>query len=127
MHGDPTELFADHLTLPSVDARANVNTKFPDRVHNCPSAADCTRWTIKCRQEAVARSIDFSTSMPRELLTNKGVMLREKVLPSSVTEFDKPLGRLNDVREQDGGEYAVTLGLAFSALAGQERFNFSED
>jgi hypothetical protein len=39
MNSDPTQLFADHLTLSSVDARANVNAEFPDRIHNCSPAA----------------------------------------------------------------------------------------
>jgi hypothetical protein len=127
MHGDTAELFADHLTLASVDASANVNAEFSDRVHNCPSAADRTRWTIEGRQEAVASSIDFATSMPGELVTNKGVMLSEKVLPSAVPEFDKPVRRLDNVREQDGREYAITLGFNVPALPGQESFNLSED
>jgi hypothetical protein len=58
--------------------------------------------------------------MPRELITNKGVMLSEKVFPSSVTEFDKPICRPNNVREQYGGEYAVTLGFNFAASTCQE-------
>jgi hypothetical protein len=99
MHCDPAELLADHLTFSCVDARANVNAEFPDRVHNCPSAADRTRRTIKCRQEAVARSIDFAASMPRELVTNKGVMLSENIFPSSVPEFDKPFRCLDNVGE----------------------------
>jgi hypothetical protein len=99
MHCNTAELIADSLTLPGVHARANVNAEFPDRVHNCPCAADRTRRTIKCRQEAVTGRIDFATSMPCELMTNKGVMLREKVSPSSVTEFDKPLRCLDNVGE----------------------------
>jgi len=54
-------------------------------------------------------------------------MLSEKVFPSSVTEFDQSLGRLNDIREQDAGEYAVGFAFNFTALAGQECFNFTKD
>jgi hypothetical protein len=71
MHGDPTELFADHLTLSSVNASANVNAEFSDRVHNCPSTANRTRWTIKSCQETVAGGIDFATSMPCKLFANQ--------------------------------------------------------
>src|SRR5262245_13149645 len=99
MHRDPTELFADHLTLSGVNARANVNAELPNRVHNCASATDRTRWTIKRRQEAVASSVDLTTTMPRELLTNKGMMLSEQVFPSSITDFDKPSCRLDNVCE----------------------------
>jgi hypothetical protein len=65
--------------------------------------------------------------MSRELITNKGVMLREKLYPSSVAEFDQPVRRLDDVREQYGGEYAVTLGFNFAAITGQERFNLTKE
>jgi hypothetical protein len=99
MHCDPTKFFADHLALSRVNAGANVNTEFLHRVHNCPSAADRTRWAIKCHQEAVAGGVDFATSMPRELVTNKGMMLSEKLFPSSVAEFDKPIRCLDNVRE----------------------------
>jgi hypothetical protein len=70
-----------------MDAGANVNAKLFDRVHDCPTAADRARRTIKRRQEAVASSVDFAASMPRELVANKGVMLGEKVFPSPVAKF----------------------------------------
>jgi len=127
MHGDTTELFSDHLAFSGVNARSDTNAELLDRVHNCSSAADRTRRAIKRRQEAVPGSIDLATSMSRELVTNKGVMLSEKVLPTSITEFDKPIRRLDNVREQYGGEHAVTVGFDVAALAGQEGFNLSED
>jgi hypothetical protein len=127
MHGDTTELLAHDLALPGVNACANVNAQLPDRVHNCLTAADGTRRTIKCRQEAVPGSIDFTTSMPGELFTNKGMMLGEQVFPISVTEFDKPLRSVDNVREQYAGKDAVTLCFNVATLASQKRFNFSED
>jgi len=99
MHRDTTELLAYDLTLSGVDARANMDAQLPDRVHDCPSTANRTRRTVKGCQETVASSIDLATSMPSKLVANKGVMLSEQVFPSSITEFDKSLGRLNDVRE----------------------------
>src|SRR5215467_8379388 len=92
MHRNATKFFADELTLSSVDTRTNVNAKFPDRVHNCPSAADRARWAIKRRQEAVTSSIDFATAMPRELVTNKGVMLSEKVKTARALGLTIPPG-----------------------------------
>jgi hypothetical protein len=127
MHGDPTELFPDHLTFSSVNARANMDAEFPDRVHNSSSATDRTCRTIERRQEAVAGSVDLSPSVPRELITNKGVMLRKKLFPSSVAEFDQSVRRLDDIREQYGGEYAVTIAFDVAALAGQERFNLAQN
>jgi hypothetical protein len=99
MHRDTTELLAYDLTLSGVDARANVDAQLPDRVHDRPSAANRTRRTVKGRQEAVASSIDLATSMPRELVANKEVMLSEQIFPFSITEFDKSLRRLDYVRE----------------------------
>ena len=127
MDCDPTEFFAHHLTLSSVNARANVNAEFPHRVHNCSSAADRARRTIKRCQEAIAGCINFATSMPRELITNKGVMLSEEVFPPSVAEFDKPISRRDDVRELYGGGDPAILGFSVAALPGQESFSLSED
>jgi hypothetical protein len=70
VHRDSTELFADYLALSSVNARANVNAQLLDRFHDCPSAADGTRWTIKRGEETITSSVDFPTSMPCELVTN---------------------------------------------------------
>ncbi len=99
MHRNSSKLLADHLTLARVNAGANVDAEFPDRVHNCPPAADRTRRTIKRRQETVTGIIYFATSMPRELATNKGVMWSNKVFPFSVTNFDEPICCANNVRE----------------------------
>ena len=68
-----------------------------DAAPPCGTAQACR--PVKCRQKAVAGGIDLATTMTRELVTNKGVMLIEKVFPSAVTEFDKLLGRLNNVRK----------------------------
>jgi hypothetical protein len=57
------------------------------------------RRTIKRRHEAITGGIDFATSKPGKLVPNKGMMLSKKVFPSAVTEFDKPLRRLDNVRE----------------------------
>jgi hypothetical protein len=127
MDCNATELLADYLTLPRVDARANVNAEFLDRVYNCPSAANRTRGTIKSRQEAIAGSIDLTTTMPCELFTNKGMMLGEQVFPSSITDFDKPSCRFDNVCEEYRRQYAVTLSFNLSATASQERFNLTKD
>jgi hypothetical protein len=127
MYCDTPELFADHLALSSVNARANVNAEFPDRVYNCLAAADRTRRTIERCQEAVAGRIDFATSMSRKLFTNKGMMLGEKVFPCAVAEFDYPRGRANDICKEYSCEHPLKVGFNFSAAAGQERFNLTED
>jgi hypothetical protein len=45
-------------------------------------------------------------------------MLSEKIFPSSITEFDKALRSIDNVREQYTGEYPVTLSFNFTALPG---------
>ena len=127
MHRKATEFFTHYLTVSGVNASSNVNAELLDRVGDRPAAANRTRRTVKCRQEAVAGSIDFATAMPRKLLTNKQVMLCEKVFPCAVTKFDYPRGGANDVREKYACEHAVKIGFNFSATAGQERFDLTED
>jgi hypothetical protein len=112
MHSDPTELLANHLALSGVNTGANVNAESLDRIHNCPSAADRARRTIKRRQEAVARSIDFSAAMPRELVTNKGVMLHEEVFPSAVTEFDKPVASTMSVNSMVASTRSLSVSIS---------------
>jgi hypothetical protein len=72
-----------------VNTCANVTAELPDRFRNCPPATDSTCWAIGRGQEAVAGRVDLATAMLREALANKGVVLREKVLPSLVTDFDR--------------------------------------
>jgi hypothetical protein len=54
-------------------------------------------------------------------------MLSQKVFPSPVTEFDKPLRRINNVGKEYARENAVTIGFNVAALAGEERLDLSED
>jgi hypothetical protein len=99
MDCNATELLADHLTLLGVDACANVNAEFLDRVDNCPSAANRPRRTINAAKK---QSPAVSISRPRcrpSCSTNKGMMLGEQVLPSSITDFDKPYCCLDNVCE----------------------------
>ena len=127
MHGNATEFFTHYLTLSGVNASANVNAELLDRVDDCPTAANGTRRAIKSRQKAVARSVDFSTTVPAKLLTTKQMMLSQKVLPCAVAKFDYARGCANDIREKYACEHAVKIGFNFSATAGQERFNLTED
>jgi hypothetical protein len=127
MHRNATEFFTHHLALSGVNASANVNAERLDRVGDRPAAANGTCRTIKSRQKAVARRVDFSTTVPPKLLTNKQVMLSQKVLPCAVTKFDYSRGRANDIREKYSCEHAVEIGVNFSARAGQERFDLAED
>ena len=127
MHRNASEFFTHDLTLSSVNPSANFNAEFLDGVGNRPTAADSTRRTIKSGQKTIARRVDFSTAVPPELLTNKQVMLSQNVLPCAVAKFDHSGGRANDVRKKYGCEHAVKIGFNFSAPAGQERFNLTED
>jgi hypothetical protein len=113
--------------LSGVDARTNVNAEFSDRVHDCPSAANGTRRTIKRCQEAVSGSVNFAAPMPRELVTGERVMLSKKIFPTAVSKLDYPGGSVNDIREEYAGEYTVVIGFNFSATAGRERFNLTQD
>ena len=102
MHRNATEFFTHYLTLSGVNASANVNAELLDRVGDRPAAANGTRRTIKSGHKAIARCVDFATAMPRKLLTNKEVMLCEKVFPCAVTKFDYPRGGANDISINEG-------------------------
>ena len=65
--------------------------------------------------------------MPRKLLTNKQVMLSEKVFPCAVAKLHDPLCCANDIRKKYACEHAVKIGFNFSATASEERFNSTED
>src|SRR5215472_14241766 len=127
MHRNAAEVLAHHLTFSSVNASADLNTKRLDRVGDCPATANGTRRTVKGRQKAVARRVDFSTAVPPELLTNQQMMMRKKILPCAVAELDYSPGRANDIREKYGCEHAVGIGFDVLARAGQKRFYLAED
>ena len=122
-----SEFFTHNLTLTRVNPSANLDAESLDRGGNRPTAADRTRRTIKGDQKTIARRIDLATAMPRKLLSNKQVMLSEKVFPCAVGKFDHSRGGANDIRKKYACEHAVKIGLNFSATAGQERFNLTED
>src|SRR5262245_4713262 len=85
------------------------------------------RRTIKSRQKAITRGVDFATAMPRKFLTNKQVMLSEKVFPCAVAEFQDPPGRANDIRKKYACEHTVHIGFNFSVTASAECVNFTHD
>lgn len=122
MHRNATEIFTHNLTLSGVHAGANVNAELFDRVGDRLAAPYGTRRTVKGCQKAVARRVDFSTSVPLKLLTNNQVVLSEEVLPCAVAKFDNSPGCANDIREKYACEHAVKIKFNFSAPTGQERF-----
>jgi hypothetical protein len=128
MHRNATKIiFTHHLTLTSVNASANLNPELLDLVRDRPAATNGARRAIESRQKAVARRVDFPTTVLPKLLTNEQVMLGQKAFPCSVAKFDYSRGRANDICEKYGREHAVKFGFNFSALAGQKRFGLTQD
>ena len=107
VHGDARNLPVRHLDLARVQSRSDLETKWPDRVHDRLRAADASRRPVERREEAVARRIDLTPVVAHQLATDRSVMLLEEVTPATVTELGDELGRAREIREEDGRESSV--------------------
>src|SRR5205823_11039529 len=72
-------------------------------------AAHRTRRPVERREKAIARVVDLSPAETGELRTDESVVLCEQRAPSLVADAREELGRSDEVREQDGRQYAVRL------------------
>jgi hypothetical protein len=95
-----------------VDASPDLKAERLDSVGNGPRTADRASRSIEARKKTVACRIDFATSMTLELLSNCKMMLAKEILPSPIPDLRGLFGRVNNIREQDGGKNPVRLGPA---------------
>ena len=127
VYGDAAELLIDHFAFTGVNASPNVDTEWLDRFYDRLATANGARRAVKSSQETIAGRIYLPSAVGFDLLAHQTMVLREKILPSTIAQFDKPICRTNNVCEQYAGENAVSFAVHSTPCAGQKGFNLTDD
>jgi hypothetical protein len=125
MHGYTTNIIVPDLDLPRMEAAAHLNTKWPEFLDNCGSAAHSAGWAIKGGEKAVAERFDLSPAEAGQFLAHRLVMSCQQNAPIPVAELGRTSARSNDIREQHGREHPIWVGLTM--FAGQKHFERVDD
>src|SRR5437870_2731549 len=103
MDGDAAHPISDQLDLTGVHARPYLHPDPAHRLNDGFGAEDRPSRAIEGRQEPISRRIHLSAPKAGQLSANQDMVPLEEVLPAPVAEPAGAFGRVNDVREQDGG------------------------
>ena len=108
MDGDAAWLRAGRpLHLARVDAGPHVEAELREGVADGEPAANRTRRPVEEREEAVAGGVDLLAAEAIELGSDRRIVPSEELRPRCVTELRRPLGRADEIGEEDGREDAV--------------------
>jgi len=132
---DAPRLAVDQLALAAVQPRADLQVEVADGLSDREGTADRPCRAVEGGEEAVASGVHFLTAETTELRADGLVMLLQYSAPGAVAQLDRPRGGADDVREENGREDSVRLGLprlpcgdlckeAFQL--GQERFGIAD-
>jgi len=97
VHRDPSELLAEHLSLPYMAPRAQLQAEPPDLVRDRARASDRVDLIRECGEEAVARVVDLVPVIPLEALPDDGVVPGEQNAPTTFPKRRREPGRVDDV------------------------------
>ena len=104
VHCYSTNLMTAHLDFPHVDADSHLDAHGREPVDDRACTLDGRRGLSKCHEESITRGVHLPASEALQLLADEGVVRRDELAPSPVTELDGPLSRRHDVGKQDGRE-----------------------
>ena len=121
----PAYVRADALALAGVDPGAHRDAGGARALGDLERAAHRAGRAVEGGEEAVAERLDLLAAVAGERGAHERVMAVEQLAPAAVADLRGPLGRADDVREQDGGEHA--LGRPRGARAGHELLHLVDD
>src|SRR5690606_15036172 len=96
--------------LAGVDADPQIEPERPDGRAHRVGASDGARRAVEGDEEAVPRALHPAAAIASELLPRQRAVPIEQQAPVASAERRDPARRFDDVREHDGGEYAVAFG-----------------
>jgi hypothetical protein len=111
VHRHPAEPAVIELALARVDAGADLEAEVGDLVVERACERHRVAGDAEGRQEAVPCRIDLATAEPRQPIPEPCVVGPKHLRPGPVTELAHPAGRVDDVREQERREDAMSEGL----------------
>ena len=109
--GDPRHLPVQQLTLACVETRAHLQLQRVHVLDDRLRAPDRPRRPIEAREEPVAGGVDLTSPEPDELPPYQLVVTLQELVPSTISQHCRPLGRTDDVGEEDGREHPFRLRL----------------
>src|SRR5262245_40833552 len=122
MNGEPADVATTPFDLAGVQAGSHRKSEPLGRGHDGMSATYGARWAIKGGEEPVAGLLYDLPPITVDLCTRTRVMRVEHPAPAPVAESCGVSRRVDDVREQHGGKYAVDVSHG-RPLSGQELFD----
>ena len=114
--GDPGDLAVQDLAFARVQAGAHAEAEVTDAFNDGTSAGDGASGPVEAREESVPGRVDLDAAKARELPPHKRVVPFEQLPPGSIAQLDHALAGLDDVREQNGRQHAIGLGLVPGAF-----------
>ena len=108
-----------------MDAGTDVEPERPERVPDLDGTADRAGRPVERGQEPVPGGVELLAREASELAANRRVVLVEEGSPARVPEILHPLGRADEIGEEDGGQHAV--GSAHGTRPGEELLDLVED
>src|SRR6266496_2083359 len=85
--GDASDLAVNDIALAGVDPGADLDSKWPYRIDNCPGAADRPRWPIERSEEPITRGVHFLPPVAGQESTHHGVVSLDQVTPAPVAQI----------------------------------------
>ena len=98
------------LHLARVDAGPDVEPERPEGVPDLDGTADRAGRPVERGQEAVPGGVELLPGEASERTADRRVVLVEQGSPARVPEILDPLGRADEIGEEDGGQHAVGGG-----------------
>jgi hypothetical protein len=92
MNRNPGQFVLQHLALPGVHARSQLETQADSLVNNGCCASDRTRRPIERSKESVACGIDLASPIALQLASHQSMMALEEFPPSPIAELRDELG-----------------------------------
>ena len=105
--GNSRQVVAAHLALSGVNTDAYIHADRPCRPCDGESTADRPGRSIERREEAVTSHLHLSPSVASQLGADAAVMLVEELMPAVVADGRGPIGRPDDVGEQQRRQHAI--------------------
>jgi len=100
------------LALAGVEPGPDLELEWTERVADRRRCENRPRRPVEGGEEAVAGRVELAALEAGELAADDSVMPLQQLPPLRVTESCRPLGRADDVGEEDGREDALRLHLA---------------
>lgn len=121
----PTDVLADHLAFSRVKPSSKLDADRANRVDDASRTANAARRSVERGENAVTRCAHLDATELLKLAPYPCVEIFKKIAPALVAKRRSPLGRADDVDEQDRRKDAIQR--RFVAHPSQKLFDFIDN